>query len=133
MKWFNLSTESKTKSSIVPSSVLKRQDSIDRFITTDKVSITITKELLIQSIVSSVAAEGIPIRYFSTDSYKMSNGELAYKLGVSLTRDSVRRYVIEAAQRMKDDISKAGVNIYLKYYPFSLALYQVFWIFFLFF
>ena len=50
-----------------------------------------TKELLEQSIVHSVAKHGIPIRYFSSPAYKLAVGQLASSVGLSLHRDNVRK------------------------------------------
>lgn len=75
-----------------------------------------TKEMLEESIVHSVAKNAVPIRYFSSPAYKLAVGELASKVGLSLHRDNVRKFVISAADKMKEKLKKdlEGKLIYLK-------------------
>lgn len=75
-----------------------------------------TKELLEQSIVHSVAKHGIPIRYFSSPAYKLAVGQLASSVGLSLHRDNVRKFVISAADNLKAELKKdlEGKLVYVK-------------------
>lgn len=106
----NLEAEN-SKSNLAKATALQRSVSMDKFVTSDKIQITMTKDKFIESIVTWVAVESLPIRFFSTKSYDISMGEIARKLGVSLSRDSVKGYVLKAAQKLADKITEILVNI----------------------
>lgn len=99
------------------SSAGPRQSSMTAFFQSNKVTITMTPAIFKDSIIRMIVKEGATIRLFSSESYRMSNGELAKKLGVSLDRDRVRQYVISAAEDLKDEIRKEIKNkmVFLKF------------------
>ena len=54
---------------------------------------------IIQLIMSSVA-----LRFFESPGFQTLNGEMARKLGVSISRESIRRYVVDAANKMRESL-----------------------------
>ena len=75
---------------------------ISSYYVSTKVTVSMTKDTYIDAIVKMVVREGVALRFFSSESYKLGHGELAQKVGVSLNRDAVTGYVISAAETMKD-------------------------------
>ena len=61
---------------------------------------------------------GVPLRFFESQGFLILSGEMARKLGVSLSRDSIRRYITDAASRVKKVLMK---NIYFIYLFVSSA------------
>ena len=66
-----------------------RQLSVKGFLTSDKVTVTMTRETFIESLVEMVVNEGIAFRTFSGPALKKTNGEMARNLNVSLEREKV--------------------------------------------
>ena len=56
---------------------------------------------IIQLIMSGVA-----LRFFESPGFQTLNGEMARKLGVSISRESIRRYVglVDAANKMRQSL-----------------------------
>ena len=65
-----------------------------------------TKDLLKKAVVDVAVENALSFRPFSTPSFKSLIGEMAMKLRLSLDRDQVRGYVVEAAQKEKDNLKK---------------------------
>jgi hypothetical protein len=87
------------------------------FFVSDKVTVTMTPETFTQSLVDMVVQEGIAIRFFSSAACKKNMGEMARRLHVSLDREKVVQYVLDAANRLKTDIKKDLQKkfVYLKF------------------
>ena len=92
------------------------QTNLKAFFKSDKITITMTKDILVDSIVRMVVKNGLPLRFFSGDAYKRGHGETALKVGVSLDRDAVKEYVINAAEKLKIDLKNElkGKFLFLK-------------------
>ena len=54
---------------------------------------------IIQLIIS-----GVTLRFFESLGFQTLNGEMAQKLGVSVSRESIRRYVLDAANKMRESL-----------------------------
>lgn len=80
-------------------------------------TISMTPEKFTDSIVKMVLG-GAPIRFFSEEGFQQANGELAQKMGVSTTRESVTKYVHEKAEKVKtairEDVGNNRKLVYLK-------------------
>ena len=60
-----------------------------------------SKQKFIRGIVEIVMS-GIPLNFFESRGFLVLNGEMARKLSVSLSRESIRRYVSDAANLATD-------------------------------
>ena len=47
---------------------------------------------------------GVALRFFESPGFQTLNGEMARKLGVSVSRESIRRYVLDAANKMRESL-----------------------------
>lgn len=94
-----------------------RQTSVKGFFPSDKVTVTMTRETFIESLVEMVVHNGIPFRFFSEPACKKNMGEMARKLNVSLDREQVKQYVMDAADRLKTEMKKDFQKkfVYLKF------------------
>ena len=45
---------------------------------------------------------GVALRFFESPALQTLNGKMARKLGVSVSRESIRRYVLDAANKMRE-------------------------------
>ena len=70
----------------------------------------LTKAEFEQGIVEMVAYEAIPLCLFQSDCFQKINKQLADRLGVSLTYETVRALVIAAANNAKDVLKKLLVG-----------------------
>ena len=79
------------------------------------VTIGMNKETFIRGIVQIVMS-GVPLSFFESPGFFTLNGEMARKLGVSLSRESIRRFVMNAANRMRDALIKdlKGKLVYIE-------------------
>jgi hypothetical protein len=102
----------------VPAVITKgtKQRSIQQFYNSEKVAVTMNSASFRDAIVRMVVKEGIAIRFFSSDTFKLMNGEMAQKLAVSLDADSIKKYVMDAARNLKLQIQQelAGKLVYVK-------------------
>ena len=46
----------------------------------------------------------VALRFFKSPGFQTLNGEMAGKLGVSVSRKSIRRYVLDAAHKMRESL-----------------------------
>ena len=60
-----------------------------------------SKQKFIRGIVEIVMS-GVPLNFFESRGFLVLNGEMARKLSVSLSCESIRRYVIDAANLVRD-------------------------------
>jgi len=81
-----------------------KQPTVDKFFTSDKLVINMTKKTFKESIVGMVVKEGLPFRFFKSSSFKIMCGEIATKLSVSLDDKSIRKYVMDTAKDLKDQL-----------------------------
>ena len=65
------------------------------------VTVSISNQKFIRGIVKIVMS-GVPLNFFESRGFLVLNGEMARKLSVSLSRKSIRRYVIDAANLARD-------------------------------
>ena len=63
-----------------------------------------------------MAMSGVSLSIFESQGFFTLNGETAQKLGVSLSRESIRKFVIDAANQMKDSLKNdlKGKLIFVK-------------------
>ena len=93
------------------------QPQIDRIFESTRVVVSHTKTSLKTAIVKAVVENALPFRVFSTESFQLLFGEMAEKLKVSLDKDQIRHYVIEAARMERERLQKElkGSYFYLKF------------------
>jgi len=91
------------------------QSTITSHFTQFSVTTTMDKETFIRGVVQIVMS-GVPISFFESPGFITLNGEMARKLKVSLSRESIRRFVMDAANRMSDALIKdlKGKLVYIK-------------------
>ena len=76
------------------------------------VTVPMTKQTFIRGIVEIVTS-GVPLNFFESSGFLVLNGEMARKLSVSLSRESIRRYVVDAANLARDTfITKLKKSFY---------------------
>jgi hypothetical protein len=94
-----------------------QQPRADRYFVSDKVFVNMTRATLIDAIVKMVVKEGASLRFFSSDGCMQALGGLAQKVGVSMDRDMVGKYVMDAAERLKKKMTQEldGKFVYLKF------------------
>jgi hypothetical protein len=95
-----------------------KQTTLHQFYPSDKkIVISMTSTRFKEAVVDMVIESGAPFKLFSSDGFKELIGEMAAQLSVSLDPSSVRKYVMEAAMVMKEDIKRElqGKMVYLKF------------------
>ena len=92
-----------------------RQPTISSHFTPLSITISINKGKFIQEIVQMVMS-GVPLSIFESQGFFTLNGETAQKLGVSLSRESIRKFVIDATNQMNDSLKNdlKGKLIFVK-------------------
>lgn len=92
------------------------QGKVTRYFLNTKITVSMTAEKFKSCIVEMVVKNSIPLTFFSCPAFVSLNGEMAQRLGVSLTRDSIRNLVIEEAEKNKTKLKEIlhGKFIYLK-------------------
>ena len=103
-------------SSASTSTSTDKQTSLTKFISTNKITITMTAEIFCQSIIDLVVQNSMPLSMFSQPAFLKLNGEMARKYGISLERHNIRTLIINEAVAKKDELKKdlAGQYIFLK-------------------
>ena len=81
------------------------------------------KETFVQTIVTMVVNNGDPAHFFSQSGAQMAMGEMARKVGVSLAKDNVSKYVMAAAQKLKERM-KEELKDRLNHLKFDCAKQQ---------
>jgi len=79
---------------------------VDKFFKSDKVTVSMSRETLIDAIVKMVVKGGASLRFFSTQGCQQGFGELAKNVGVSLDREMVGKYVLLAASKLREEIAE---------------------------
>ena len=102
-----------SKKEQVKSSALSK---ITKFVTSDKVTITMTPENFKMYIIQMVVNNSIPLSFFSKPAFKGMNGEIAAKYGISLDKDNVRKLVTDKAKKEKENLRQElkGKLVFLK-------------------
>jgi hypothetical protein len=77
--------------------------------------LTMTRETLTDAIVKMVVKGGASLRFFSAEGCQQGFGELAKNVGLSLDREMVGKYVLQAASRLRKEIAEemSGKFVYL--------------------
>ena len=116
--WLRSKTQAQGRKKGVSVSIIKKrqlalasQSTITSHFNYRSATVTINKETFIRGILQMVMS-GVPLRFFESQGFLILSGEMARKLGVSLSRDSIRRYITDAASRVKKVLMK---NIYFIY------------------
>ena len=94
-----------------------KQTTLHQFYPSDKkIVISMTSTRFKEAVVGMVIESGAPFKLFSSDGFKELIGEMAAQLSVSLDPGSIRKYVMDAAMVMKEDIKRElqGKMVYLK-------------------
>ena len=96
----------------------KGQMSLDNFMVNKKTGTSkVTKEELELGILKMVAYDGVALRFFEGDGFRMLNGKAAAELNVSLGRGAVRDLVLKKSEeervKLKEKIK--DVFVYLKF------------------
>ena len=81
------------------------QPPIKSHFTPPSITILMNKEKLIRGIVQMVMS-GVPLSIFESQGFFTFNGETTQKLGMPLSRESIRKFVIDAANQMKEGFIK---------------------------
>ena len=91
------------------------QPTINSHFTPLSITISMNKEKFIRGIVQMVMS-GVSLSIFENKRFFALNCETAQKLGVSLSRESIRKFVIDAANQMKDSFKNdlKGKLIFVK-------------------
>ena len=91
------------------------QPTINSHFTPLSITISMNKEKFIRGIVQMVMS-GVPLSIFESQGFFTLNGETVQKLGVSLSRESIRKFVVDAANQMKGSLKNdlKGKLIFVK-------------------
>ena len=92
------------------------------------ITISMNKEKFIRGLVQMVMS-GVPLSIFESQGFFILNGETAQKLGVSLSKESIRKFVIDAANQMKGSLKNdlKGKLIFVKMGCATRQLRSFFW------
>lgn len=94
----------------------KNQTLMSSFIQTQQVTVEMSAKRFKDLIIDMVVHDLQPLSFFSGKAFMGLNGEMAVKLGVSLNREAVRKYVIDKADAKKEELRQILKNrlVYLK-------------------
>ena len=67
------------------------------------VTVAMNKDKFIWGIIQLIMS-GVALRFFESPGFQTLNGEITRKLGVSISRESIRRYVVDAANKMRESL-----------------------------
>ena len=67
------------------------------------VTVSMNKDKFIWGIFQLIKS-GVAPRFFESPEFQTLNGEMARKLGVSILRESICRYVVDAANKMRESL-----------------------------
>ena len=67
------------------------------------VTVAMNKDKFIWGIIQLIMS-GVALRFFESPGFQTLNGEMARKLGVSISRESICRYVVDAANKMRESL-----------------------------
>ena len=65
------------------------------------VTVAMNKDKFIWGIIQLILS-GVALHFFESPGFQTLNGEMARKLRVSISRESIRRYVVDAANKMRE-------------------------------
>ena len=87
-----------------------------KFLSTDKITITMTAEKYRKSIVDLVVQNGVALSLFSQPAFLELCGEMARRFGISLETQGIRKLVINEAADKKKELTETllGRYLYLK-------------------
>ncbi len=93
------------------------QPKVDKFFKNEKVTVTMTRETLMDAVVKMVVKDGASLIFFSNERFLQGVGELAKNVGLSLDPEMVGKYVLQAASRLRKEIAEemSGKFVYLKF------------------
>jgi hypothetical protein len=92
------------------------QSSLSRFVVSNRVTVEMTKEKFQAGIIEMIVKNSIPFSFFSSHAFQSLNGEMARKLGVPLSNESVRNLLLMEAKREKGKLKESLRNklVFLK-------------------
>ena len=67
------------------------------------VTVAMNKYKFIWDIIQLIMS-GVALRFFESPGFQTLNGEMARKLGVSISRESICQYVVDAANKMRESL-----------------------------
>ena len=79
------------------------QTSIASHFRPQSVTVTMNKNNFIWGIIQLIMS-GVALRFFESPGFQTLNGEMAQKLGVSFSRESIRRYVLDATNKIRESL-----------------------------
>ena len=83
---------------------------INKFVISDKVTISMTPEKFKSQMIQMVVNNSIPLSFFSKPAFVGMNGEIASKFGISLDRNNVRRLLIDESKKETEQSALAIKN-----------------------
>ena len=91
------------------------QPTIQSHFASVSVTVVMSKDTFKRGVAQTVTS-GVPLRFFESPGFLTLNGEIARKLNVSLSRESIPRLVLDAANRMRKSLKKdlKGKLVYIK-------------------
>jgi len=97
--------------------VKKSQMTMDSFVTTSKITITMDKETFQKGLVEMICLNAIPLYTFDQKGmgFNRITAEMAQKLGVSMNREAIRHLVISTAEKERQKLK----NILNKHFSIS--------------
>ena len=89
--------------------VVKMQPMLNQLFRSDKVTINMMAEDMKKYLVGLVVRGGVSLRLFESEDFMAFNGQMVTKLGISLSRDVIRDYVMkeynEKYQALKEELT----------------------------
>ena len=79
------------------------QTSIASHLRPQSVTVTMNKNNFIWGIIQLIIS-GIALHFFEISGFQTLNGEMDQKLWVSVSRESIRQYVLDAANKMRESL-----------------------------
>ena len=82
---------------------LNNQPSIASHFQPQSVTVAMNKGKFIGGIIQLIMS-GVALRFFESPGFQTLNGEMIRKLGVSISRESIRRYVVDVVNKMRQSL-----------------------------
>jgi len=90
-----------------------KEPKLTKFLSTDKITVTMTAEKFRKSITDLVVHNGVALSLFSQPVFLELTGEMVRKFGISLERQSIRKLVINEAADKKEELTKTLQGRYM--------------------
>lgn len=80
------------------SAVKPVQATINKYVVSQRITVNMTEKKFKDCLIEMVVMNATPFTFFSTPAFQKLNGEMADKLGVSLSAENIRQLVLEKAK-----------------------------------